>query len=113
MTRQAGWWLVRSGAFCVTAEVVPPRSASGDPVRAQARGANRLRGCRQRDRQPAPPRTLSPVAGAAIVAAAGLEPTMQITCRDRNRLGLTADLLGGWALGAEPLLPDRRPGARR
>ena len=29
---------------------------------------------------------------------------MQLTCRDRNRLGITADLLGAWALGARNLL---------
>jgi 5,10-methylenetetrahydrofolate reductase len=29
-----------------------------------------------------------------------IEPTVQLTVRDRNRLGLTADLLGAWALGA-------------
>lgn len=95
--------LVRSGTFCVTAEVVPPRSADGDVVRAQAR---ELVGCADAVNVTDNPRAaahMSPVAGAALVAAAGLEPTMQITCRDRNRLGLTADLLGGWALGARNL----------
>ena len=38
---------------------------------------------------------MSPLAGVAEVARAGLEPTMQLTVRDRNRLALTADLLGG------------------
>src|SRR5262249_27175663 len=47
---------------------------------------------------------MSPVAGAALVAHAGVEPVMQVTCRDRNRLGLTADLLGGWAMGARNVL---------
>ena len=47
---------------------------------------------------------MSPVAGAAKVAQAGLEPVMQLTCRDRNRLGLTSDLLGAWALGARNVL---------
>jgi methylenetetrahydrofolate reductase (NADPH) len=43
---------------------------------------------------------MSPVAGAALVAAEGAEPTIQLACRDRNRLALTGDLLGAWALGA-------------
>ena len=47
---------------------------------------------------------MSPLAGAATVARAGLEPTLQLTVRDRNRLALVADLLGGWALGARNLL---------
>jgi methylenetetrahydrofolate reductase (NADPH) len=47
---------------------------------------------------------MSAVAGAAMVSAAGLEPVVQMTCRDRNRLGLTSDLLGAWALGARNIL---------
>lgn len=47
---------------------------------------------------------MSPLAGAAIVARAGIEPTIQLTVRDRNRLALSADLLGAWVLGARNLL---------
>jgi methylenetetrahydrofolate reductase (NADPH) len=47
---------------------------------------------------------MSPLAGVAAVARAGLEPTLQLTVRDRNRLALTADLLGGWGLGARNVL---------
>src|SRR5687767_11124064 len=47
---------------------------------------------------------MSPLAGVAAVARAGLEPTLQLTVRDRNRLALTADLLGAWALGARGVL---------
>jgi methylenetetrahydrofolate reductase (NADPH) len=43
---------------------------------------------------------MSPLAGVRFVADAGIEPTVQLTVRDRNRLGVTADLLGAWALGA-------------
>lgn len=53
---------------------------------------------------PAASAHMSAVAGAALAARTGLEPIMQITCRDRNRLGLTANLLGAWALGARSLL---------
>lgn len=95
--------LVRSGTFCVTAEVVPPRSANGDVVRAQARELVGYADAVNVTDNPRAAAHMSPVAGAAIVAAAGLEPTIQITCRDRNRLGLTADLLGGWAVGARNL----------
>jgi methylenetetrahydrofolate reductase (NADPH) len=47
---------------------------------------------------------MSPVAGVAFVQAAGIEPTVQLAARDRNRLAITADLLGAWALGARNLL---------
>jgi methylenetetrahydrofolate reductase (NADPH) len=42
---------------------------------------------------------LSPLAAAHLVDGAGVEPIMQLTTRDRNRLGLQADLLGAAALG--------------
>jgi methylenetetrahydrofolate reductase (NADPH) len=38
------------------------------------------------------------------VAQAGIEPVLQMTCRDRNRMALSSDLLGAWALGARNLL---------
>jgi methylenetetrahydrofolate reductase (NADPH) len=38
------------------------------------------------------------------VSDAGIEPTVQLTSRDRNRLAITSDLLGAWALGARNLL---------
>lgn len=95
--------LTRSGTFCVTAEVVPPRSADGGVVRAQARQLVGYADAVNVTDNPRAAAHMSPVAGVAFVAAAGLEPTMQLTCRDRNRLGLTADLLGGWALGARNL----------
>jgi methylenetetrahydrofolate reductase (NADPH) len=95
--------LIRAGTFVVTAEVVPPRSADGDAVRAQARELVGYVDAVNVTDNPRASAHMSPVAGAAFVAAAGLEPTMQITCRDRNRLGLAADLLGGWALGARNL----------
>jgi methylenetetrahydrofolate reductase (NADPH) len=38
------------------------------------------------------------------VSRAGIEPTLQISCRDRNRLAITSELLGAWALGARNVL---------
>jgi methylenetetrahydrofolate reductase (NADPH) len=42
---------------------------------------------------------LAAMAAAHLLVEAGLEPIMQLTTRDRNRLGLQADLLGAAALG--------------
>ncbi len=95
--------IVRSGRFCVTAEVVPPRSADGSSVEAQARALVGYADAANVTDNPTASAHMSPVAGAAILARAGIEPTLQITCRDRNRLGLTSDLLGAWALGARNL----------
>ena len=92
--------LLHQGVFCVTAEVVPPRSGDPAGVREQARGLVGYADAVNVTDNPAASAHMSPLAGAAVVASAGLEPVIQLTTRDRNRLGLTSDLLGAWALGA-------------
>ena len=44
------------------------------------------------------------LAAAALLLQAGVEPILQLTCRDRNRIALQSDLLGAAALGIENLL---------
>ena len=113
--------LARSRRFCVTSEVVPPRSSDPEPVERQARELVGYADAVNVTDNPTASAHMSPVAGAAIVARTGVEPTLQLTVRDRNRLAITADLLGAWALGARNLLcltgdpmsagdePDARP----
>jgi methylenetetrahydrofolate reductase (NADH) len=96
--------LLHHGVFCVTAEAVPPRSADAAAVTEQARALVGYADAVNVTDNPAASAHMSPIAGAAFVTAAGLEPVVQITCRDRNRLGLTSDLLGAWAVGARNLL---------
>jgi 5,10-methylenetetrahydrofolate reductase len=96
--------LLHRGVFCVTAEVVPPRSADPEPVSVQARALVGYADAANVTDNPTSSAHMSPVAGAALVWNAGMEPVMQLTTRDRNRLGLTSDLLGGWALGARNVL---------
>ncbi len=93
-----------SGRFAVTAEIGPPRSASGDAVRQRAR---LLKGSADAfnltDNQTAIVR-LSSVASAALCIQEGVEPVVQMTCRDRNRIALQSDLLGAAALGVRNVL---------
>jgi 5,10-methylenetetrahydrofolate reductase len=96
--------VLHQGAFAVTAEVVPPRSGDGTAVTAQARALVGYADAVNVTDNPTGAAHMSPVAGSALVAEAGLEPVLQLTTRDRNRLGLTGDLLGGWALGARNVL---------
>ena len=44
------------------------------------------------------------LAAAALLLQAGIEPILQLTCRDRNRIALQSDLLAAAALGIENLL---------
>ena len=96
--------LLHQGVFSVTAEVVPPRSADPTAVTVQARGLVGYADAANVTDNPASSAHMSALAGAALVATAGVEPILQLTTRDRNRLGLTADLLGSWALGARNIL---------
>ena len=96
--------LLDTGEFVVTSEVVPPRSGDGTKVREAARGlVGYVDAVNVTDNPSASPH-MSPLAGVRFVHEAGAEPTLQLVCRDRNRLAITSDLLGGWALGARNLL---------
>ncbi len=96
--------LLQTHTFCVTGEVVPPRSADGAAVTALARDLVGYVDAANVTDNPTASAHMSPLAGVRFVAQAGVEPTVQLTCRDRNRLAYTADLLGAWALGARNLL---------
>lgn len=92
--------LLARGEFVVTGEIVPPRAGTGDSVTDHARGLVGYVDAVNITDNPTASAHMSPLAGVALAARAGLEPTVQMTVRDRNRLALAADLLGAWALGA-------------
>ena len=92
------------GGFALTAEVTPPVSGSAEALLARARplaacvdAVNVTDGASARVH-------MSSLAAAALLAADGIEPVLQLTCRDRNRIALQSDLLGASALGARNLL---------
>ena len=95
--------LLARDAFVVTGEIVPPADASISTVTEHAVAlVGSVDAVNLTDNLTATPH-MSPVAAVAATVAAGIEPTMQLTVRDRNRLALTSDLLGAWALGARNL----------
>ena len=96
--------ILHSGTFTVTAEVVPPRGADAEAVRSQAANLVGYADAANVTDNPTSSAHMSSVAGAHLVKQAGLEPVVQFTTRDRNRLAITADLLGAWALGARNVL---------
>jgi 5,10-methylenetetrahydrofolate reductase len=95
---------LRAGHFAVTGELGPPQSADGQVIREKA---NLLKGycdgVNITDNQTAIVR-MSSIGAGTIVIQEGLEPVIQMTCRDRNRLAIQADLLGAYALGMRNLL---------
>lgn len=91
--------VLRAGQFAVTAELAPPDSADPQEVYQRSRifdgyvdainatdgsGAN----CH-----------MSSLAVCALLTRVGYAPVMQISCRDRNRIAIQGDILGGAAMG--------------
>jgi len=95
---------LEAGQFAVTAEVGPPRGADPAAVR---RKVAPLRGwvdaVNITDNAGAHVRMAS-WAGCLLAAEAGIEPVMQLTCRDRNRLALQSDLIAAGTMGIPNVL---------
>ncbi len=96
--------ILRSGRFAVTAEMQPTNGADPEEVRRFAGGLRGKVDAANCTDNPAAHPHLSALAAGAFVAQAGVEPIVQLACRDRNRLALQADLLGAAALGARNVL---------
>ena len=96
--------VLKSGKFAVTAEAGPPRGAKPEVVREKAKI---LKGyvdaCNVTDNQTSVVRMCS-LAACKIVLDEGIEPVMQIVCRDRNRIAAQSDILGAASLGLSNLL---------
>jgi 5,10-methylenetetrahydrofolate reductase len=96
--------ILEEGHFAVTTELGPPKGTSAEFVR---RKAELLKPCCDAvnitDNQTAVVR-MSSVAACALVKQEGLDPVMQMTCRDRNRIAIQSDILGAVALGIRNLL---------
>ncbi len=96
--------LLAQGVFVLTAETTPPLSASPDDLRSRvaplagvADAVNVTDGAGAKTH-------MASLAAAGLMVRDGIEPVLQFTMRDRNRLALQADLLGGAALGIANIL---------
>lgn len=96
--------VLRAGGFAVTSELAPPDSADPEEVYRRARvfdgyvdainatdgsGAN----CH-----------MSSISVCALLTRIGYAPIMQISCRDKNRIAIQGDILGGAAMGVSNIL---------
>jgi len=96
--------ILESGAFAVTSECGPPRGGNADEVRKKGaflKGV--VDGINVTDNQTSVVR-MSSIAACSLLKQAGLNPIMQMTTRDRNRIALQSDILGAWALGLDTML---------
>jgi methylenetetrahydrofolate reductase (NADPH) len=95
---------IESNRFILCGEIGPPQSCNGDVIRAKSRHfKGYVDAVNITDNQTAMVR-LSSIASAKILLEEGVEPIMQVTCRDRNRLAIQSDLLGAAALGIRNVL---------
>src|SRR5713226_1635353 len=85
---------IAAGKFVITTEVTPPLSAERRllfeavrPLKGVADAVNVTDGANARAH-------MSALAAASVMVEAGVEPVLQLTCRDRNRIALQGDLLG-------------------
>ena len=95
---------IEAGDLVLTAEVMPPRGADPSHMLAMAASLQgRVHAVNVTDGSRAVMR-MSSLASCKLLLEAGLEPVLQMACRDRNRIALQADLLGAHALGIRNLL---------
>ena len=95
---------IKSRQFAITAEIVPPVAAAGEKLLAEAEHLRGLVDAVNVTDGAGATTTMSSFSASAILAGAGFEAVLQVTCRDRNRIALTADLLGAAAQGSYNLL---------
>jgi methylenetetrahydrofolate reductase (NADPH) len=96
--------VLQRGRFAVTAEIGPPRGANIAPIRRKARLLRDwVDAANVTDSQSAVVRMPS-WAGCLVTMQEGVEPVMQLQCRDRNRIALQSDLLGAAALNIPNVL---------
>ena len=95
---------VQAKEFLITAEVTPPKGGNPERMlevaqllRGRVHAVNITDGSRAVLR-------MSPVAASVILQQHDIEPICQLTCRDRNVIGLQADLMGAYALGITNIL---------
>lgn len=96
--------LLKQGTFAVTGELGPPKNGNPEIVREKARLLKgNVDAVNITDCQTAIVR-MSSIAAGLIAKEEGVEPVIQMTCRDRNRIGMQSDILGASALGLKNLL---------
>jgi methylenetetrahydrofolate reductase (NADPH) len=95
---------ITSRRFALTSEITPPLSVDPQtlidkvlPLKGLADAVNVTDGASARA-------SMDPLAAAVIMMQAGVEPIMQLTCRDRNRIALQGSLVGAATLGVRAFL---------
>jgi len=96
--------VLESGKFAITAEIGPLKGTDTTEIKEVAELLHgRVTAANVTDQQSAVMR-LGSMATCHLIKDHGLEPVLQMTCRDRNRIALQSDLLSAWVLGIRNVL---------
>jgi methylenetetrahydrofolate reductase (NADPH) len=96
--------LLQAGQFVVTGECGPPKGADVDKIRQKAAFlTGYVDAVNVTDNQTAIVR-MSSIGASALLVQMGIEPVMQMVCRDRNRIAMQSDVFGAYALGIRNML---------
>ena len=95
---------IESNQFIVCGEIGQPQSCDGDVIRSKSKYYQGFVDAVNITDNPSAVVKLSSIASAKILIEENVEPIMQMTCRDRNRIAIQSDLMGAAALGIRNVL---------
>jgi methylenetetrahydrofolate reductase (NADPH) len=95
---------LRAGRFVITAELAPPVSCDAEDLRRKAAPLKGLPDAVNVTDGAGARAHMSALAAAAILIGMDVEPILQITCRDKNRIALQSEMMGAAAIGVRNLL---------
>jgi methylenetetrahydrofolate reductase (NADPH) len=95
---------LKTGRFVITAELAPPVSADAADLRRKAAALKGLPDAVNVTDGAGARAHMAALAAASILLGMGIEPILQITCRDKNRIALQSEMMGAAALGIRNLL---------
>jgi len=95
---------LKNGLFVFTSELGPPNGVTIDDLKTKVQILKELVTAANVSDLQGSNLSLNPVSVSHILTDLGLEPVMQITCRDRNRLALQSDILSAYVLGIRNIL---------
>jgi methylenetetrahydrofolate reductase (NADPH) len=95
---------LRRGRFVMTAELAPPVSCDAQELLGKAAVLKGLADAVNATDGAGARAHMSALAAASFLIRAGIEPILQITCRDKNRIALQSEMMGAAAFGIRNLL---------
>jgi len=95
---------LRAGQFVMTAEIAPPVSSDAQDLRSKAAPLKGLADAVNVTDGAGARAHMAALAAASILIGMEIEPILQITCRDKNRIALQSEMMGAAALGVRNLL---------